>query len=222
MLILQHRCGFGVTMFTVLRAAVLLIAVIVAAPSVASGVVFQNLSVGKAFARAEAEGKLVLVYYATSWCPPCRVLEATTFEDSEVAACIAEHAVAVRVDGDHARGLAARFDIGRYPSLVFIGADRQILDRIVGAISAPEFLAFTANVLAGHYAVHRAGTDAARHTDAAPHTEAYSISPFAQVSTITRAVAGSSARSRSPSLTALRTKVRSAARSASRNVCSPV
>ena len=142
-------------MCTVSRAAVLLIAVLGAAPSVASGVVFQNLSVGKAFARAEPEGKLVLVYYTTSWCAPCRVLEATTLQDPAVAAWVAEHTVAVRVDGDYARGLAARFDIGRYPSLVFVDAGRQVLDRLVGAISALEFLAFTANLLAGHYAAHR-------------------------------------------------------------------
>ncbi|MCY3813349.1 MAG: thioredoxin family protein [Gammaproteobacteria bacterium] len=163
-------------MRTAMRAAALLTAVLVAAPSAADGVVFQNLSVGKAFSRAETERKLVLLYYATTWCAPCRVLEATTFEDPEVAAWVAEHTVAVKLDGDHARGLAARFDIGKYPSLVFVDADRQVLDRVVGSIDATRFLAFAGKVLAGRYAVHPLvpldppNGARARSTESAPHT----------------------------------------------------
>lgn len=134
----------------------MLIAVYVAASSVA-GVVFRDLPAHKAFAQAAAEQKLVLMYYKTSWCAPCRVMEATTFQDPQVAAWVAQHAIALKVDGDHSRGLADRFDIERYPLLVFVDADRRPLDRVVGSIDAPRFLSFASNVLAGNYGTASAG-----------------------------------------------------------------
>lgn len=133
------------------RAAALLAAVFVAAPSVAGGVVFQDLSVRKAIAQAEAEGKLALLYYTTTWCAPCRVMEATTFEDPEVAAWIAKHTVAVKVDGDLSAGRARRYDKRSYPAVVYVDADGTAVDRILGLVDSADFLFVGANVLAGKY-----------------------------------------------------------------------
>ena len=138
-------------MHEVLRAGTLLIAVLVAATSVAGGVVFQDLSVRKALARAEADGKLVLLYYTTTWCAPCRVMEATTFEDAGVAAWVAEHTVALKLDGDISRGLAKRYNEYGYPAVVYVGTDGTVVDRIVGLVDSAEFLVVGANVLAGNY-----------------------------------------------------------------------
>ena len=133
------------------RAATLLITVLVAAESVAGGVAFQNLTVRKALARAEAEGKLVLLYYTTTWCAPCRVMEATTFEDPEVASWVAEHTIALKLDGDLSRGRAKRYDERQYPAVVYVDADGTAVDRIVGLVESAEFLSVSANVLAGNY-----------------------------------------------------------------------
>ena len=133
----------------ILRAGTLLIPVLVAATSVAGGVVFQDLSVRKALAQAETEGKLVLLYYTTTWCAPCRVMEATTFEDPEVAAWVAEHTVAVKVDGD--LGRAGRYDKRSYPAVVYVDADGTAVDRILGLVDSADFLFVGANVLAGKY-----------------------------------------------------------------------
>ena len=137
-------------MHRTLRAAALIVAVLVTAPS-AAGVVFQDLSVRKALARAEAQGKLVLLYYTTTWCAPCRVMEATTFEDPEVAAWVAEHTIALKLDGDLSRGRARRYDQHGYPAVVYVNADGTAVDRIVGLVDSAEFLFVGANVLAGNY-----------------------------------------------------------------------
>ena len=137
-------------MHRTLRAAALTVAVLVTAPS-AAGVVFQDLSVRKALARAEAQGKLVLLYYTTTWCAPCRVMEATTFEDPEVAAWVAEHTIALKLDGDLSRGRAKRYDQHGYPAVVYVNADGTAVDRIVGLVDSAEFLFVGANVLAGNY-----------------------------------------------------------------------
>lgn len=138
-------------MRTALQTAGLLIAILIAVPSIAEGVTFQRLSMHKAFARAEAEDKLVLIYYTTSWCAPCRVMEATTFEDPEVAAWVAEHTIALKLDGDLSRGRAKRYDERQYPAVVYVGADGSVVDRIVGLVDGPGFLNFGKNVVSGNY-----------------------------------------------------------------------
>lgn len=155
-------------MHRVLRAAALLVAVLFAAQSVAGGVDFQKLTVRKALARAEAEGKLVLIYYTTTWCAPCRVMEATTFEDPEVAAWVAEHTIALKLDGDLSRGRAKRYDKYGYPAVVYVNADGTAIDRIVGLVDSADFLAIGTNVLAGNYgtAPVRTGTRADRSAPA--------------------------------------------------------
>lgn len=134
-----------------LRVAALLAAVLIASASVADGVRFQNLTVHKALARAEAEGKLVLLYYTTTWCAPCRVMEATTFEEPEVAAWVAEHTIALKLDGDVSRGRAKRYDERQYPAVVYVDAEGNVVDRIVGLVDGTGFLAFGKNVLSGNY-----------------------------------------------------------------------
>lgn len=134
-----------------LRVAALLITVLIASATVADGVSFQKLTVHKALARAEAEGKLVLLYYTTTWCAPCRVMEATTFKDPEVAAWVAEHTIALKLDGDLSRGRAKRYDEHGYPAVVYVDADGTAVDRIVGLVESAEFLFVSANVLAGNY-----------------------------------------------------------------------
>ena len=138
-------------MHEVLRASTLLITILVAATSVAGGVVFQDLSVRKALARAEADGKLVLLYYTTTWCAPCRVMEATTFEDPDVGAWVAEHTIALKLDGDVSRGLAKRYNEHGYPAVVYVDTDGTAVDHIVGLVNGAEFLSVSANVLAGNY-----------------------------------------------------------------------
>lgn len=145
-------------MHRVLRAAALLAAALIASQSVADGVEFQRLTVRKALARAEAEDKLVLLYYTTTWCAPCRIMEETTFEDPEVAAWVAEHTIALKLDGDLSRGRAKRYDEHGYPAVVYVDADGTAVDRIVGLVDSAEFLSVGEN--AGRQLRNRTGTPA--------------------------------------------------------------
>lgn len=138
-------------MHRILWAAALLTTTFFAATSVAGGVVFHDLSVRKAIARAEAEGKLALLYYTTTWCAPCRVMEATTFEDPDVAAWVAEHTIAIKLDGDLSGGRANRYDKRRYPAVVYVDADGVAVDSVFGAVDSADFLHIGTNVLAGEY-----------------------------------------------------------------------
>src|SRR5580704_2683853 len=61
------------------------------------------------WAQAKREHKLVLLDLEAVWCHWCHVMDATTYRDPEVAALIAEHYLAVKVDQDARPDLANRY-----------------------------------------------------------------------------------------------------------------
>ena len=119
----------------------------------AEGVAFHDLTFKKALARAAAEEKPVLMYFTTTWCAPCRVMEATTFMDPDVAGWVARHTLAVKVDGDRKSGLAKRIGGGAFPTVAFVVSDGTVVDRLPGLLDSEAFLTFGKNVLAGNYGV---------------------------------------------------------------------
>ncbi|HVQ25147.1 MAG TPA: DUF255 domain-containing protein, partial [Planctomycetota bacterium] len=58
---------------------------------------------------AQQERRPVLLFITASWCHFCRDMEATTWADPAVAAAIAEHVIAVRLDKDDRPDIDARY-----------------------------------------------------------------------------------------------------------------
>ncbi len=109
-----------------------------------------DADVERAFARARAEGKPVLLYWGATWCPPCNQLKATLFNRQEFAA-LAANLVAVHVDGDRpgAQRLGQRFKVAGYPTVVMFNPAGQELTRLPGDADAPQILAVMQQALAG-------------------------------------------------------------------------
>ncbi|MBL8324713.1 MAG: thioredoxin family protein [Rubrivivax sp.] len=101
-----------------------------------------DADIERAFTRARAEKKPVLLYWGATWCPPCNQLKATLFNRQEFAQ-LSQNFVAVHVDGDRpgAQKLGQRFKVSGYPTTVLFTPEGQEITRLPGEVDAPQALA---------------------------------------------------------------------------------
>ncbi|MBX3233501.1 MAG: thioredoxin domain-containing protein [Labilithrix sp.] len=108
------------------------------------------------FARAKAEGKLVLMDGAAEWCHWCHVMEATTYHDPAVRAAIAKSFIAVKVDVDARPDLAERYGDYGWPATVVFSPDAEELGKYRGYIEPTKFVTI----------LHEIATNSASKTEA--------------------------------------------------------
>ena len=120
-----------------------------------------DADIDRAFARARAENKPVLLYWGATWCPPCNQLKATLFSRQDFAA-LSKHFIAVHVDGDRpgAQRLGARFKVSGYPSTVLFTPLGQEITRLPGDVDPPQALAILQQGLSGGRSVKAVLADA--------------------------------------------------------------
>lgn len=102
----------------------------------AQGVTFSQEPLDTLFARAKKEGKLVFMDCYTSWCGPCKMLAREVFVNDTVGTFFNRHFANVKMDMERGEGprLARRYQVGSYPTLLFISPDnKEVVYRVTGA-----------------------------------------------------------------------------------------
>lgn len=88
----------------------------------------------EAIARAKAGGKLILVDFATAWCPPCNLFDELVFPNAKFKQAVKRDYIALEMDGDEFSSTywKERFKIKGYPTLLVLNSDLQEIGRLVG------------------------------------------------------------------------------------------
>ena len=110
---------------------------------------FRALTFEAACEAAKKENKVVMIDFFTTWCGPCKKLDAVTWKDEAVVKWLTERTVPMKIDAEQDEALAGRFKLDAYPSIVFVQPDGKELGRLVGFKEPQPFLSAANDLLAG-------------------------------------------------------------------------
>lgn len=128
----------------------IVVAVGLTARSSAPGEPFVNMPLDQALAKARQEGKLVFVDFGAAWCPPCKMLNATTWKNDAVRTALRDNTIPLQIDVEEQPTLAGRYNVRATPTLMLLSPDGKVLHRTEGYLSAEEFLKAYGPALHGH------------------------------------------------------------------------
>lgn len=117
---------------------------------------FKDLAFDQALVAAKRDGKVVMIDFFTTWCGPCKKLDATTWKDADVVVWLGEKTIALKIDAEKEVDLAKKHNISGYPTMLFLKPDGSEIDRIVGYKEPKDFLSQAKDALIGKNAISRA------------------------------------------------------------------
>jgi thiol:disulfide interchange protein len=115
----------------------------------ANGIAFVNPSWQEALVKAKDENKLVFLDAYASWCGPCKMLKKQTFPDKAAGDFFNEHFISVAIDmekGD-GPGLAEKYRVSAYPTLIITDADGNPITYTKGFMGPKDLIAFGKDAL---------------------------------------------------------------------------
>lgn len=128
-----------------MRKLILILSIIVLCSSkinAQEGVLFEHMDYEQALVKSQKSNKLLFVDCYTSWCGPCKKLATEIFPQKKVGDYMNERFVCVKFDVEKPenRFIAAKFEVKAYPTLLIIGPDGKLIDRILGYQQADKLI----------------------------------------------------------------------------------
>lgn len=117
------------------------------------GIVFsEGTPFAEVLRRARTEKKPVMLDAYAVWCGPCKQLDRMTFADPAVGAWARKNVVAAKVDAEKGEGrrVAQRYAVRAFPTILFLDASGNELDRISGVFPPADFIKAAESILSGN------------------------------------------------------------------------
>ncbi len=110
--------------------------------SIAQQINFEVGSLEQILEKAKQENKLIFVDLYADWCGPCKIMEATTFNQSEVAEEYNNAFVNYKVNIDEPIGkqVKAKYNVFAYPTYLFLSPSGEVLYRLEGVFKPAEMI----------------------------------------------------------------------------------
>lgn len=106
------------------------------------GIEFFHGSIEELKAEAKAKKKLIFMDAFTEWCGPCKMMSSGTFTDTEVGKFFNANFINYKLDMEKGEGpgMAVRYEITAYPTLLFLNAKGEVVHRVMGFRQPGQFL----------------------------------------------------------------------------------
>jgi len=112
--------------------------------ALAGGIQFFEGGFEEALARAKEEDKHVFVDVYATWCGPCKVMDAVVFPRDDVGDHYNAHFINVKLDAEDESidgpAISERYDVGAYPTYLYLNPDGSVVGRAGGALPASLFV----------------------------------------------------------------------------------
>lgn len=108
------------------------------------GISFEQGSWNQVLAKAKKENKLIFMDAYTTWCGPCKLLQARVFPDAELGSHFNDNFINYKVDMEKGEGpmLGMKYPLKGYPTLFFIDPkSEKVVEAVLGYRSAEQLLA---------------------------------------------------------------------------------
>lgn len=105
-------------------------------------IVFEELGLEEAFAKAKKENKLVFVDTYTTWCQPCVLMTKNIFTLDRVADFYNQHFINLKLDFTKEKELTQKYGITGFPTYLFFNGDGKVVYKAGGYTEEEPFIGY--------------------------------------------------------------------------------
>lgn len=115
---------------------------IIATITAQSGIQFTEGTWDEVRSKALEENKLIFMDVYTTWCGPCKRMSQNVFTDPQVGVFFNQHFINYQVDAERGEGigLSNQYQIGAYPTMIFVDYNGQLVHKMTGYRPSEPFL----------------------------------------------------------------------------------